>query len=102
MDDKEKYLRWLEEMWDAQKFDVHGSAEREEKKTEEILEVVRAPEHLEDLFRLLLLALRAAVDVELLSVPHLLQPAQILFLIVHQFSIKCCADITLSSYRLGL
>ena len=46
MDDKEKYLRWLEEMWAVQKFDVQGSAEREEKRTEEILEM------LEDLARL--------------------------------------------------
>ena len=37
MDEKEKYLRWLEEMWDVQKFDVHGSVEREEKRTQEIL-----------------------------------------------------------------
>ncbi len=46
MDDKEKYLRWLEEMWDAQKFDVHGSAEREEKKADEILEMFRGPDRL--------------------------------------------------------
>lgn len=39
MTDKEKYLRWLEEMWDVQKFDVHGNTEREEKRKEEILEV---------------------------------------------------------------
>jgi hypothetical protein len=38
-DDKEKYWRWLEEMWDVQKFDVHGSTEREEKRKEDILEV---------------------------------------------------------------
>jgi hypothetical protein len=46
MDDKEKYLRWMEEMWDAQKLDVPGSAEREEKKTEEILEMFRGPDRL--------------------------------------------------------
>jgi hypothetical protein len=46
MDDKEKYLRWMEEMWDAQKLDVPGSAEREEKKTEEILEMFRGPNRL--------------------------------------------------------
>ena len=46
MGDREKYLRWLEEMWDAQKFDVHGSAEREEKKTDEILEMFRGPDRL--------------------------------------------------------
>lgn len=39
MDDKEKYLRWLEEMWDVHKFDIHGSTEREEKRKEEVLGV---------------------------------------------------------------
>lgn len=39
MTDKEKYQRWLEEMWDVQKFDFHGNTEREEKRKEEILEV---------------------------------------------------------------
>ncbi len=39
MDDKEKYMRWLEEMWDVQKFDIHGRAEREEKRKEEVLEI---------------------------------------------------------------
>lgn len=39
MTDKEKYLRWLEEMWDVQKHDFHGNTEREEKRKEEILEV---------------------------------------------------------------
>ncbi len=46
MDDREKYLRWLEEMWDVQKFDVPGSAEREEKKTEEVLEMFRGLDRL--------------------------------------------------------
>jgi hypothetical protein len=41
MDDKQNYLRWLEEMWDVQKFDIHGSAEREEKRTEEVLEMFK-------------------------------------------------------------
>lgn len=41
MDDKEKYLRWLEEMWDVQKFDLHGCTEREEKRKEEILEIFK-------------------------------------------------------------
>ncbi len=41
MDDKQRYLRWLEEMWNVQKFDVYGSTEREEERTEEILEVFR-------------------------------------------------------------
>ena len=33
MDDREKYLRWLEEMWSVHKFDPHGCAEREERDT---------------------------------------------------------------------
>ena len=41
MDDKQRYLRWLEEMWNVQKFDIYGSTEREEERTEEILEVFR-------------------------------------------------------------
>lgn len=41
MEDERSYLRWLEEMWDIQKFDVHGSTEREEERTEEVLEVFR-------------------------------------------------------------
>jgi len=43
MNDKEKYLRWLEEMWDVQqfdlKFDLLGRTEREEKRKEEVLEI---------------------------------------------------------------
>jgi hypothetical protein len=34
MDDKEKYLRWLEEMWD-----LHNNITREEKRKEEVLKV---------------------------------------------------------------
>ncbi len=41
MEDEQSYLRWLEEMWDIQKFDVHGSTEREEKRKEEILEMFK-------------------------------------------------------------
>jgi hypothetical protein len=41
MDDKQDYLRWLEEMWDVQKFDLQGSTEREEERTEEVLEMFR-------------------------------------------------------------
>jgi hypothetical protein len=41
MDDKQSYLRWLEEMWNVQKFDIHGSTEREEERTDEVLEVFR-------------------------------------------------------------
>lgn len=33
MDDREKYLRWLEEMWSVHKFDPRGCAEREERDT---------------------------------------------------------------------
>ncbi len=43
MDDKEKYLRWLEEMWEVQKFDFHGNTEREEKRKEEVLEIFEDP-----------------------------------------------------------
>jgi hypothetical protein len=39
MDDKQSYLRWLEEMWDVQKFDVHDRTEREEERTEEVLKM---------------------------------------------------------------
>ena len=42
MDDKEKYLHWLEEMWDVQKFYLPGSTEREEKRKEEIREMFKA------------------------------------------------------------
>lgn len=41
MDSKEKYLRWLEEMWDVHKFDVHGRTEREEERKEEVLQMFR-------------------------------------------------------------
>jgi hypothetical protein len=34
MNDKEKYLRWLEMMWD-----LHSSITREEKRKEEVLEI---------------------------------------------------------------
>jgi len=33
MDDRDKYQRWLEEMWSVHKFDSHGCAEREERET---------------------------------------------------------------------
>ena len=46
MDDNQRYLRWLEEMWDVQKFDIHGSTEREEKRTEEVLEMLKGLAHL--------------------------------------------------------
>ena len=41
MDDKQKYMRWLEEMWNVERFDIHGSTEQEEERTEEVLEVFR-------------------------------------------------------------
>ena len=41
MDDKQEYLRWLEEMWNVQKFNLQGSTERGEERTEEVLEVFR-------------------------------------------------------------
>ncbi len=44
-DDKRRYLRWLEEMWDVHKFDPHGSTEREEKRKEEILEMFKNLAH---------------------------------------------------------
>jgi hypothetical protein len=41
MNDKQDYLRWLEEMWNVQKFDLQGSTEREEERTEEVLEMFK-------------------------------------------------------------
>ena len=41
MDDKQRYMRWLEEMWDVHKFDIPGRTEREERKKEETLEMFR-------------------------------------------------------------
>jgi hypothetical protein len=41
MDSKENYLRWLEEMWDVHKFDIHGRTQREEERKEEILQMFR-------------------------------------------------------------
>lgn len=41
MDDKQSYLRWLEEVWSVQRFDIHGSMEQEEERTEEVLEMFR-------------------------------------------------------------
>jgi hypothetical protein len=38
MDDKQKYMRWLEEMWN-----LHNSISREEKRKEEVLKVFRRP-----------------------------------------------------------
>src|SRR3989337_1879569 len=41
VDSKEKYLRWLEEMWDVHKFDIHGRTQREEERKEEVLQTFR-------------------------------------------------------------
>ncbi|CAA9450688.1 MAG: hypothetical protein AVDCRST_MAG58-912 [uncultured Rubrobacteraceae bacterium] len=38
-DDKKDYMNWLERMWDVQKFDVPGRSEREEARTEDVLEI---------------------------------------------------------------
>jgi hypothetical protein len=39
IDDNERYLRWLEYMWDVHKLDPHGSTQREDRRTEEILDM---------------------------------------------------------------
>jgi len=41
MNSKEKYMRWLEEMWDVHKFDIHGRTQREEERKQEILQMFR-------------------------------------------------------------
>jgi hypothetical protein len=39
---EELYLHWLEERWDAHKLDLHyGNGEREEKRTEDVLEMFK-------------------------------------------------------------
>jgi hypothetical protein len=38
-DDKKDYMNWLEWMWEVQKLDIPGRREREDARTEEILEV---------------------------------------------------------------
>ncbi len=48
MDDKQKYMRWLETMWTVQKLDIHGSTEREEERTEEVLEMFKCLVRLSD------------------------------------------------------
>ena len=42
MDDKYRYMYWLEEMWEVHKFDIPGRTERGERKKEEILEMFRS------------------------------------------------------------
>ena len=39
--DKKDYMRWLEWMWDVQKFDVPGRSEREEARVEEVLKLFK-------------------------------------------------------------
>jgi hypothetical protein len=42
MEDSFKYLRWLEDRWEVHKHDhFYSSAEREEKRVEEILEMLK-------------------------------------------------------------
>jgi hypothetical protein len=38
--EKERYLRWLEARWETYKFAFHGSTEREDGRTEEVLEML--------------------------------------------------------------
>jgi hypothetical protein len=40
---EELYLLWLEERWDAHKLDIHyGNGEREDKRTEDVLEMLKS------------------------------------------------------------
>jgi hypothetical protein len=40
---EELYLLWLEERWDAHKLDIHyGNGEREDRRTEEVLELFKS------------------------------------------------------------
>ena len=41
-DKKEDYMDWLERMWDVQKFDVPGRSEREEARTEDVLNLFKS------------------------------------------------------------
>ncbi len=38
-EDKENYMRWLEQMWAVQRFDIPGRTEREDARTKEVLKV---------------------------------------------------------------
>jgi hypothetical protein len=41
-DDNQRYLRWLEERWDAHKHDhFYSNTEREERRTEEVLKMLK-------------------------------------------------------------
>jgi hypothetical protein len=35
MDEKYRYMHWLEEMWEVHKFDIPGRTQREERNKEE-------------------------------------------------------------------
>ena len=52
-------------------------------------EFAKILKYLEDLFLPLLLTTNVFVEI-----PHYLQPVQMLFLIVHQFSNGCCTKVT--------
>ena len=41
MDDKQKYMRWLQQMWD-----LHNNISREEKRKDEVLKVFEGLAHL--------------------------------------------------------
>jgi hypothetical protein len=41
-DDKEEYMRWLKEMWDAHKLDTRSDITTEERRMEEVLETLEA------------------------------------------------------------
>jgi hypothetical protein len=41
-EDKDKYMRWLKEMWDAHKLDPRSNTDGEEKRSEEILQTLKA------------------------------------------------------------
>jgi hypothetical protein len=40
-DDKKDYMNWLEWMWEVQKLDIPGRAEREEARTEDVLKLFK-------------------------------------------------------------
>jgi hypothetical protein len=39
-EDKDRYLRWLEAKWEIYKFAFHGSTEHEDRRTDEVLEML--------------------------------------------------------------
>jgi hypothetical protein len=40
-DEKSRYMRWLEGLWEVHKFDIPNRTEREERKKDEVLEMLR-------------------------------------------------------------